>query len=503
MQPDGEGGRIVARSENQERRCQECGTQLARDNHSRLCGPCARQQVQALNAPTKPDDFWEVSALREAFDSRHIGQVIYAYRYEHRPALTQSKVGRWLGLSQGQVSRLERTEEPCHDLNKLDGWAHDLHIPQRYLWFQLSERPRDEHSSPTDARSRKRESGTGDDDMRRRRQVLEALAAGAATAGGSAFAWFSPRPSPPAATRAVGKADVQIIREMTGSFRKLDNRFGGGHVRSAVVNYLTSDVLPALRAGRYRDDLRPDLCTAVAEVTQLAGWIGYDVGDVESGQRFLHRAMRLCQDVGDDALAGEMLAGMSHQAAFLRSPALATDLARAAKDHGKRAGIPALISESAVMEAHGLALANDMHGCLAALHESERAFAVAENRDRPAWLAYFDRAYLAAKFGRCFRDLGRPVEAERFARRSLDMIEGYDRGKVFNLTLLASVLADQRKVEEASETGMAALHIACGVRSARIGADLADLSRRLAPFRADPAVRMLDEQMRATGVVVQ
>jgi hypothetical protein len=62
--------------------------------------------------------------------------------------------------------------------------------------------------------------------------------------------------------------------------------------------------------------------------------------------------------------------------------------------------------------------------CLAALRESERAFAAAKGRDCPEWLAYFDDAYLATKFGRCFRDLGRPVEAERFARRSLDVRDG-------------------------------------------------------------------------------
>jgi tetratricopeptide (TPR) repeat protein len=210
--------------------------------------------------------------------------------------------------------------------------------------------------------------------------------------------------------------------------------------------------------------------------------------------------MHLCQDIRDDALAGEMLAGMSHQVAFLRSAALATDLARAAKDNAKRAGVPALVSESAVMEAHGLALMSDAQGCLAALRESEEAFAAAADRDRPEWLAYFDGAYLAAKFGHCFRDLGRPGEAERFARRSLDMIDGYDRGRLLNLALLASILADQRKVEEACETGLAALRIASEVRSVRTVAYLIDLSHRLAPFRAEPAVQMLDERI---GLLVQ
>ncbi|MGH3528800.1 MAG: XRE family transcriptional regulator, partial [Pseudonocardiaceae bacterium] len=268
-----------------------------------------------------------------------------------------------------------------------------------------------------------------------------------------------------------------------------------GHARSAVTNYLASDVLPLLREGRYRDSVGQELSAAVAELYQLAGWMAYDVGDAGSGRRHLRNAMHLCQDVGNEALVGEMLAGMSHQAAFLRSAALATDLARAAKDKAKRAGVPALVSESAVMEAHGFALANDAHGCVAALRESEQAFAAAEDRDRPEWLAYFDGAYLAAKFGHCFHELRRPAEAERFARRSLDMIDGYDRGRLFNLALLASSLADQRRIEEACETGLAAMRIASGVRSVRTITYLIDLSHRLAPFRAEPAVRMLEERI--------
>lgn len=435
--------------------------------------------------------------------------MCYAYRHEHRPVLTQAKLGRWLGLTQSQVSRLERTAQPPHDLDKLDQWTRALHIPQRYLWFQLSHQPGHGDAHPRNNASLGYESGTGGKDVLRR-QLIGVATASAASAGGSAFGWFNAQPASSSNSRAVGMTDVQMIREMTQTFRGLDNRFGGGHARSAITNYLASEVLPLLREGRYRSGVHRELRAAVADLNQVAGWMAYDMGDSPSGHRHLLQSMRLYRDLGDDALAGETLAGMSHQAAFpgsehlvVGSPALAIDLARAAKDHGKRAGVPALVAESAVMEAHGLALTKDVNGCLAALRESERAFAAAEGRDRPEWLAYFDDAYLAAKFGRCFRDLGRPVEAERFARRSLDMIDGYGRARVLRLALLASTQADQRKVEEACQTGQIALHEARDVRSARTAAYLADLSRRLAPFRAEPAVCLLNEEMRAAGVPVQ
>jgi len=108
----------VARSADRQRHCDGCGTRLARDNRSGRCSPCSLQQVRASSAPTKPDEFWQRASLRDALGARHFGQVLYAYRHEHRPALTQAKIGRWLGLTQGQVSRLERGEQPTNDLDK-------------------------------------------------------------------------------------------------------------------------------------------------------------------------------------------------------------------------------------------------------------------------------------------------------------------------------------------------------------------------------------------------
>jgi ethanolamine utilization microcompartment shell protein EutL len=97
--------------------------------------------------------------------------------------------------------------------------------------------------------------------------------------------------------RRLGPA-CQIIREMTQTFRRLDHRFGGGHARSAITTYLASEVLPLLRAGRYRSDVGRELSAAVAELDQLAGWMAYDVGDATSGCRHLSHAMAFAMTLG-------------------------------------------------------------------------------------------------------------------------------------------------------------------------------------------------------------
>ena len=69
--------------------------------------------------------------------------------------------------------------------------------------------------------------------------------------------------------------DAELIRGKTGMFRKLDNRFGGGHSRTAttVTEYLTSTVGPMLKDASRKETERVELYTAAAELNQLAGWI--------------------------------------------------------------------------------------------------------------------------------------------------------------------------------------------------------------------------------------
>jgi hypothetical protein len=259
---------------------------------------------------------------------------------------------------------------------------------------------------------------------------------------------------------------------------------------------------PCPRDGRARGNVRDKLFSAAAELHQLAGWMAYDTGHADAGRGHLRTALRLCRESGNHALSAEMLAGMSHQAAFHGVPEAAVDLALAARQTARQAGIPLLQAEAAAMEAHGLALQDDKQGSLAALRDAEDLFSTGSGADVPAWLTYFDGAYLSAKFAHTFRDLGESRHAEEFARRSLEMSEGYERGRLFNTALLASVLADLGRVDEACSLGATATQMASEVRSVRSMAYLADLGRKLARFGKNRDVATLYGHMVDAGIPV-
>ena len=50
----------------------------------------------------------------------------------------------------------------------------------------------------------------------------------------------------------IGIGDVERFRDTVEMFRELDDRFGGGHARDALIRYLQGDAVRLLR-GRYPD----------------------------------------------------------------------------------------------------------------------------------------------------------------------------------------------------------------------------------------------------------
>ena len=169
--------------------------------------------------------------------------------------------------------------------------------------------------------------------MQRRRFLVNAVFASAALPA-SALRWLtSPAADASAANglRQVGRADIEAIRDLTLSYREMDNRLGGGKLRAVIVSYLDDHVSRLLTGGSYREDAGRQLAAACGELSQLAGWVAYDSDDHGLAQRYLTQALAYARHADDPALAAEILAAQAHQALYLARPGEATDLARAAQ----------------------------------------------------------------------------------------------------------------------------------------------------------------------------
>lgn len=125
------------------RTCPGCGALLAADNMAGLCSRCLREQRDQLRAPAQfKNEFFETDEFRAAFESHHIGKVFKAYRNHpyhlqlFGKPLNQELLGRWLSLTQGQVSRIENGK-PEQNIETLQNYTKILHIPHHLLWFDF------------------------------------------------------------------------------------------------------------------------------------------------------------------------------------------------------------------------------------------------------------------------------------------------------------------------------------------------------------------------------
>ena len=196
----------------------------------------------------------------------------------------------------------------------------------------------------------------------------------------------------------------------------LDDRFGGGHARQALIQYLNADGDRLLR-GRYGESVGNALFSSVAEATLLAAWMSYDSAPGSAlAQRYFIQALGLAQAGGDRLLGASILDAMSHQATYTGRFGEAASLARAARTGTAGLATPTLTAHFHAMEARALARLGDARGCDRALAEAVREFERRRPEDDPAWIGYFDESELAAEFGHCMRDLGRAADAAEHAR---------------------------------------------------------------------------------------
>ncbi|GGW95005.1 hypothetical protein [Streptomyces noursei] len=269
-----------------------------------------------------------------------------------------------------------------------------------------------------------------------------------------------------AGDRAIGAVDVEMVRSTADAFSMLDGKFGGGHARRALIQYLHTDVRPMLD-GKYSDAVGKQLYSAVAEALLLAGWMSYDSCLHGVAQRYFIQALRMTQAAGDRRLGGSILSAMSHQATFTGRYQDAVTLARAAYTNPAASLGPTMAAQFRAMEARALARLGDERGCDLALVEAERRLSQRTMDSDPPYISYFDEVELAAEIGHCFRDLGRSVEATERGAGSIFGNGMSTRSDFFATVVQAEAYINQGEISRGFEIALSALRLGEGLKSAR------------------------------------
>lgn len=307
---------------------------------------------------------------------------------------------------------------------------------------------------------------------------------------------------PPAIThgpnsRKVGTTDIVGVRATADMFDQLDARFGGGHARTAFIEFLRRDLTQLLN-GTYTEATGRELFRVAAQATQLGAWMSYDAGLHGLAQRYFIQALKLADTSGDRLLAGSILDAMSHQATFLGRFQEAANLARAARTGTESLGSAASAAHFSVMEARALARLGDASACDQAMSVAVTAFERRRHEDHAEWFDYFDDAELAAELGHCNRDLGRPKQATSYAAQSVGTNGTQVRSDFFATMVLADGHLDHGDAEEACRVALTALHLGEQLKSTRCGTYVDEFRQRLTPLGASPVVRDFLDQAAGT-----
>jgi hypothetical protein len=265
----------------------------------------------------------------------------------------------------------------------------------------------------------------------------------------------------------IGLSDVERFRVTVDVFAGLDDRYGGGHARQALIQYLSTDA-DRMLSGRYTEAVGRALFAAVGEATLLAAWMSYDSAPASAlAQGYFIQALALAQAGNDRLLGASILDAMSHQATFTGRFTEAANLARAARTGTRGIATPTLTAHFHAMEARALARLGDAKACAHALSESTREFERTNPENDPEWIRYFNESELSAEFGHCMRDLGRSGDAIQHAGNGLAASGEFVRSDFFVSIVLADAHLKAGDIEQACNVTLHALTAGEQIRSAR------------------------------------
>ncbi|GHH83461.1 hypothetical protein GCM10018793_45600 [Streptomyces sulfonofaciens] len=290
---------------------------------------------------------------------------------------------------------------------------------------------------------------------------------------------------------------VEQVHAMISMFDQMDNHYGGGGVRTSIVHYLSTEVIPMLQQRGVPPHQQRQLFAAAARLAAMAGWSSYDAGEYGLAQRYMTQGLRLCAEGGDRVLGGQILAGMSHLATSLGRPDEGVALARAGIATARSGGSPLGLMRLYAMAARGHAAQGHRRETGEALRAAEDQWGASNGPAHESpWVRFLDHHYLQAEAAVCYRDLGLAAEAERMAGESVSANADRRRRQAISRSVLATAHLQQNRLDEAIGAATEALDTLGSVHSERSIQALRDFRLRLEPLRREPLVKEFEHRSR-------
>ncbi|MDB1089635.1 hypothetical protein PJ985_18935 [Streptomyces sp. ACA25] len=334
-------------------------------------------------------------------------------------------------------------------------------------------------------------------------------AAGHGTEGGARLATLPARQGEPRRPAGLSRPELEMLEQTTVMFRGWDAQCGGGLRRKAVVGQL-HEVTDLLQQS-HPEPVRKRLFRVTAELSELAGWMSYDIGLQPTAQKYFVLALHAAKEAGDRPLGAYILSKMSRQMIHLGRADDALELIQLAQ-YGSRDGATARTrSMLHTLEARAYATMGRPSRCHRAVRTAEEVFGeIGSGEAEPDWIGFFSEAELNAENAHSYRDLAyvagrspayvslaKPVmerAVQLFGQECRESAGGHQRSYALNLIGLATVHLLEREPEACAERAGQAMILAKRLRSERVSTRLRKTSATAArDFGKVPAIAALAE----------
>lgn len=307
----------------------------------------------------------------------------------------------------------------------------------------------------------------------------------------------------------------RVLRVLGGKYR-IDESVVG-HIESVLWSAMRQDdalgpqvVLDTVLAQRNLvrvvmadcpSSLRPRLLSLFANLSRFAGWLSFDLSDLNGAAYFYEQARAAAHEAENTELGIFVLCNLSHLATWRGQPRIGIDHAVAAGAWAQEIDDRLLRAYVADVAARAYASVGRHRACLDAL-ESIPAYLSGTDVHTPATsLVYFyGPGQYAVSRARCLlllHDAPGALEAAHQAVRLVD--PSFVRNHAFGMVHRGTAYLQAKEIEEAARVIGQAADLAAHTRSARLVELLLQSRRQFDPWQPTSAVKDLDEQLAAYG----
>ncbi|SEH03459.1 hypothetical protein SAMN05444920_13719 [Nonomuraea solani] len=282
-------------------------------------------------------------------------------------------------------------------------------------------------------------------------------------------------------------AEVTAVRDMVTAFTDIDERHGGQHGRTALIQYLCDDVA-ALCRGRFRtDQVRQQMLSAAARAVHLAGWKAYDAGQQGLAQRYYLWSYKLAVESGVTSQDAFVMRTMAMQGLKLNRPEHCEGLAATALSCAKGKVDPATEALFRITHANTLATSGQRREAIEETQRAHDLLARGQDADLPFWAQAWGppEGTVWSRSAKVFQALGDLRNAaEQYGRAAACRpATTYARIVALDLVAEAELLLAQGSIDHACATWWRAMDRMDGVASARTRKAITHMRRDLSRFR--------------------